>query len=286
MSVFYGLIMKANFKYTQYVSRAFHISNVALDNGGHAKLYLTYDNKQFLMASMSKKVPQVSLDLNFSPGDRLSFNVEGDGRVSMMGYILNPQPDAVPKGEDAIKEGLVIQQGHQQEQQQEQQQQEQQKLPRAKRTARAFDSKDVNIEYIEYDEDSDKKEDEDDEGDDDDDDDDDGNDDDDEDDDDDNDDDDEVSEQVLKDVAKMVAACEPQVVVEPCQNSHRCNVEAVNSASSSMVGKPRAIRSSCPEFKKPLKLCKYHMCAIRDKRKCDTSPDGSCEWKRYKQCYY
>lgn len=292
MSVFYGLIMKANFKYTQFVSRAFHVSSVALDNGGHAKVYLTYENKQFLMATMSKKVPQVALDLNFSPGDRLVFNVEGDGKVSMMGYIYNPQPDSIQDGEEGIKEAGIIQQSQQLEQQQLQQQQEQRQqeqqqqpqqlqLPRARKTGPTCTLEDIQK----------KADDDDDEADDDDEDDDDEEDDDDDDDDDEDEDNDEdeneVPKQVAKGVAKIVAACEP-VVADHCQNSHRCHVEAVQPASSSMVGKPRAIRSAVPEYEPP-KLCKYHtrMCVKRAKRNHrDTSPEGSCQWKRYKDCYY
>lgn len=247
MSVFYGLVMKANFKYTQYVTRSFHVSNVSLDHGGHAKVYMTFENRQFLMASMSKKVPQVPLDLNFSAGDRLTFNVEGDGKVSMMGYILNPQPDPLSEEEEGIYVAAATPPPQQKEQQQ------QQKLPRARRTGHTRASDD---------EEEDKCDDNDDE--------------DDECDDNDDNDEEEIPDQVLKDVANIVASCDSQASVDHCQ------------AASSMVDKPRATRSSLPDCKKQPKLCKFHarLCVMRAKRKRDTSPEKSCQWKRYKDSYY
>ncbi|KAH8397904.1 hypothetical protein KR222_006047 [Zaprionus bogoriensis] len=101
-SVFYGLTMKSNFKYEQHVSRPFHISHVALDWGEHVKLYFTIGGKRYLMATLGKTVPQVQLHLKFSPGDKLTFEVVGEGKLSLLGYMATvpQQPLALPQFDD------------------------------------------------------------------------------------------------------------------------------------------------------------------------------------------
>ncbi|XP_034485168.1 39 kDa FK506-binding nuclear protein [Drosophila innubila] len=87
MSMFWGLCMKPNRKYTQTIVKSFHISGVALDDGASAKLYITADKNKFIVASLSKAMPQVPLDLNFCKGDKIMFQTTGDATVSLIGYL-------------------------------------------------------------------------------------------------------------------------------------------------------------------------------------------------------
>ncbi|XP_017143168.1 39 kDa FK506-binding nuclear protein [Drosophila miranda] len=87
MSMFWGLVMKPNRKYTQTIVKSFHISGVALDKGEEAKLYLTAEKQKYVVATVRKDTPQVPLDLNFSKGDRIIFQTTGDATVSLLGYL-------------------------------------------------------------------------------------------------------------------------------------------------------------------------------------------------------
>jgi len=69
--------MKPKRKYTQTIVKSFHISGVALDDGASAKLYITADKNKFIVASLSKAMPQVPLDLNFCKGDKIMFQTTG-----------------------------------------------------------------------------------------------------------------------------------------------------------------------------------------------------------------
>ncbi|XP_022211194.1 39 kDa FK506-binding nuclear protein [Drosophila obscura] len=87
MSMFWGLVMKPNRKYTQTIVKSFHISGVALDKGEEAKLYLTAEKQKYVVATVRKDNPQVPLDLNFSKGDQIIFQTTGDATVSLLGYL-------------------------------------------------------------------------------------------------------------------------------------------------------------------------------------------------------
>ncbi|EDX12838.1 39 kDa FK506-binding nuclear protein [Drosophila simulans] len=87
MSMFWGLNMKPERKYSQTIIKSFHISGVALDKGQEAKLYLAAEKQEYIVATVTKAIPQVSLDLNFSKGDRIMFYTAGDASVSLLGYL-------------------------------------------------------------------------------------------------------------------------------------------------------------------------------------------------------
>ncbi|KAL7727358.1 hypothetical protein ACLKA6_003017 [Drosophila palustris] len=87
MSMFWGLCMKPNRKYTQTIVKSFHISGVALDDGSSAKLYITADKNKYIVATLNKAMPQVPLDLNFCKGDKIMFQTTGDANVSLIGYL-------------------------------------------------------------------------------------------------------------------------------------------------------------------------------------------------------
>ncbi|KAH8386319.1 hypothetical protein KR200_010155, partial [Drosophila serrata] len=82
-----GLHMKPRRKYSQTIVKSFHISGVAIDEGESAKLYVTNETEKFIVATVSKAIPQAPLDLNFSKGDQITFNTEGDATVSLLGYL-------------------------------------------------------------------------------------------------------------------------------------------------------------------------------------------------------
>ncbi|XP_052857000.1 39 kDa FK506-binding nuclear protein [Drosophila gunungcola] len=87
MSMFWGLNMKPERKYSQTIIKSFHISGVALDKGQEAKLYLAAEKQEYIVATVTKAIPQVALDLNFSKGDRIMFHTAGDASVSLLGYL-------------------------------------------------------------------------------------------------------------------------------------------------------------------------------------------------------
>ncbi|XP_017104930.2 39 kDa FK506-binding nuclear protein [Drosophila bipectinata] len=93
MSMFWGLSMKPNRKYTQTIVKSFHISGVALDKGDEAKLYLMAEKQKYIVATVSKTIPQVPLDLNFSKGDQIMFQTTGDATVSLLGYLHDIDSD-------------------------------------------------------------------------------------------------------------------------------------------------------------------------------------------------
>lgn len=97
MLTFTGLILKANKRYTQTVSQAFHVSTAALDTAQvkgneDIQVLLTSDNNTFLLCTLNKeRIPQCPLDLNFAEGDKISFSIKGEGLVHLTGFLI---PDA------------------------------------------------------------------------------------------------------------------------------------------------------------------------------------------------
>ncbi|KAH8359483.1 hypothetical protein KR093_006971 [Drosophila rubida] len=106
-----GLSMKPNRKYTQTIVKSFHISGAALDVGDVAKLYITADKNKFIVATLSKNIPQMALDLNFCKGDKIMFQTTGDASVSLIGYLHDAEESDDEDFEDddeyaALAEGL------------------------------------------------------------------------------------------------------------------------------------------------------------------------------------
>ncbi|XP_037723521.1 39 kDa FK506-binding nuclear protein [Drosophila subpulchrella] len=93
MSMFWGLNMKPERKYSQTIIKSFHVSGVALDKGQEAKLYLAAEKQEYIVATVTKDIPQVALDLNFSKGDRIMFYTAGDATVSLLGYLHDIDSD-------------------------------------------------------------------------------------------------------------------------------------------------------------------------------------------------
>lgn len=96
MSAFYGLNLRPYCKYVQVVTKPLHISSVALDEGDFVKFYLTIHNRKYTVATLSKCTPQAALDLNFSEGDRMTFQAVGFGSITILGYVHSIQTGVVP----------------------------------------------------------------------------------------------------------------------------------------------------------------------------------------------
>ncbi|EDV48997.1 39 kDa FK506-binding nuclear protein [Drosophila erecta] len=106
MSMFWGLNMKPERKYSQTIIKSFHISGVALDKGQEAKLYLAAEKQEYIVATVTKAIPQVALDLNFSKGDRIMFYTAGDASVSLLGYLHDIDSEDEDDDEFTLKELL------------------------------------------------------------------------------------------------------------------------------------------------------------------------------------
>ncbi|XP_055523736.1 39 kDa FK506-binding nuclear protein [Wyeomyia smithii] len=112
--MFWGLILKANKKYTQTVVKAFHLSQAALDlskaGDGDVQVMLTSEENTYLLCTLGKKTPQVSLDLNFDEGDQISLSTKGEGIVHLTGYLVPSEADFMDSDEDAEEEEVEAEQ--------------------------------------------------------------------------------------------------------------------------------------------------------------------------------
>lgn len=92
--MFWGLILKANKKYSQTVKQAFHLSAAALDTSqvkgnDDIQVLLTSDNNVFLLCTLNKdRTLQCPLDLNFAEGDQICFSIKGEGSVHLTGFLI------------------------------------------------------------------------------------------------------------------------------------------------------------------------------------------------------
>lgn len=95
--MFWGLVLKANKKYSQTVQKAFHLSQAVLDTSkcgdGDVQVMLTSEDSTYLLCILGKKTPQVSLDLNFDEGDQISLSTKGEGVVHLTGYLVPSEED-------------------------------------------------------------------------------------------------------------------------------------------------------------------------------------------------
>lgn len=88
--------MKHGKKYSQTVSKAFHLSAASLDTSsaksGDIQVLLTSDNNVYILCTLNKdNDKQRTLDLNFAEGDKICFSIKGEGIVHLTGFLI---PDA------------------------------------------------------------------------------------------------------------------------------------------------------------------------------------------------
>lgn len=97
-SNFLGLLLKASKRYSQVVTKAFHVSSAALDvladgTDGVVQLWVNADDSNHLVCNLDKKTPQVPLDIVFSEGEAISFFSKGNGTIYLTGNLLPEDPD-------------------------------------------------------------------------------------------------------------------------------------------------------------------------------------------------
>jgi len=110
--MFWGLILKANRKYTQTIKKAFHLSQAALEvdscDDTPVHLVLTSDKLKYVLCTLRKNTcEQVALDLNFAEGDTISFTSEGTGNVHLSGYLVVDDFDDIEASDEEQETMLV-----------------------------------------------------------------------------------------------------------------------------------------------------------------------------------
>lgn len=103
-----GLVLKANKRYSQQVTKGFHISHATLDlktinandSDGIVQVWLNTDDADHLLANVSRQNSHVSLDLAFTEGESVSFYSKGSGTVHLSGYLLVDEDDFGDFGAD------------------------------------------------------------------------------------------------------------------------------------------------------------------------------------------
>lgn len=103
--------MKTNKRYSQSVTKAFHVSQATLDvgsTGGDSdaivQVWLHTDGTNHLLGNLSKQTSQVSLDLAFTDGETVAFFSKGTGTVHLSGYLLPEDDFDLPPPEDEDEE--------------------------------------------------------------------------------------------------------------------------------------------------------------------------------------
>lgn len=114
IKMFWGLLLKANKKYTQTISKAIHLSQAALDINNSSdepvRVVLTSEKHNYILCTLRKnKTEQIALDLNFAEGEEISFTSEGNGSVHLTGYLMPDQDDFLDQfgGEEESDEDEV-----------------------------------------------------------------------------------------------------------------------------------------------------------------------------------
>jgi len=98
-NIFWGLVVRPGKRYETVVEEPFRITKACLEPSTAAQkvssLYLESDNSsEFIIASLSTKILNVSLDLAFNLGEKICFKVDGPGSVHLTGNLLSPDDEA------------------------------------------------------------------------------------------------------------------------------------------------------------------------------------------------
>jgi len=98
-NIFWGLVVRPGKRYETVVEEPFRITKACLEPSTAAQkvssLYLESDNSsEFIIASLSTKILNVSLDLAFNLGEKICFKVDGPGSVHLSGNLLSPDDEA------------------------------------------------------------------------------------------------------------------------------------------------------------------------------------------------
>eukprot|EP00088_Acartia_fossae_P002396 TRINITY_DN10971_c0_g1_i1.p1 TRINITY_DN10971_c0_g1~~TRINITY_DN10971_c0_g1_i1.p1 ORF type:complete len:453 (-),score=174.19 TRINITY_DN10971_c0_g1_i1:230-1588(-) len=94
---FFGLIVKPNKRYDTNVKETFRISKACIypssAGGKVTTLYVECDGEDFILANLSDKNLNETLDIGFTVGEKIAFKVEGPGTVHLTGNIAEDEPD-------------------------------------------------------------------------------------------------------------------------------------------------------------------------------------------------
>lgn len=110
--LFSGLILKHGKKYSQTVSKAFHLSAASLDTSsaksGDIQVLLTSDDNVYILCTLNKdNDKQRSLDLNFAEGDKICFAIKGEGIVHLTGFLVPDYDDDFMDMSDEEEENVA-----------------------------------------------------------------------------------------------------------------------------------------------------------------------------------
>lgn len=95
-NMFWGITLESGKKYTQVLQRSFYVTMAALGfepvTSEPVAVVVDVNKAQFVLCTLqADKIPQQTLNLNFTEGEEVSFSIEGDGEVHLTGYLL-PTP--------------------------------------------------------------------------------------------------------------------------------------------------------------------------------------------------
>lgn len=86
--------MKTNKRYSQCVTKGFHVSQATLDlstnneSDSVVQVWLNTDDTNHLLCNLNSQSSQVPLDLAFTEGESVAFYSKGNGTVHLSGYLM------------------------------------------------------------------------------------------------------------------------------------------------------------------------------------------------------
>lgn len=98
-----GLAVKVNKRYSQRVTKPFHVSQAVLDTTTIAdedsvvQVWVSIDEVDYLIANVSGRCCHVPMDITFSEGEAVAFYSKGTGTVHLSGCLL-PEEDFTGMG--------------------------------------------------------------------------------------------------------------------------------------------------------------------------------------------
>lgn len=93
-----GLVLKTNKRYSQRVTKAFHVSQATLDTStiddekSVVQIWVTIDDAEHLIGNISGRTSHLAMDVTFTEGESVAFYSKGTGTVHLTGYLL-PEDD-------------------------------------------------------------------------------------------------------------------------------------------------------------------------------------------------
>ncbi|XP_059147308.1 46 kDa FK506-binding nuclear protein-like isoform X2 [Physella acuta] len=94
-NMFWGVTLDGGKRYSQHVTKGFHISMAALEKdkpNENVQVMLQQESSEFLLCTLNSTILQQPLDLNFAHGENVTFSLNGSGVVHLTGYIIEEEP--------------------------------------------------------------------------------------------------------------------------------------------------------------------------------------------------